>query len=75
MLDKSKRKLWEDLNEKYKEYMMNADEIWNNIYEELVCYFESKKKDRARHQKINQNLSWRYGWENKNKIICKIYIL
>jgi hypothetical protein len=48
MKDIEKRKLWEELNDKYKEYMMDRDEIWNDVYCELIKFLKIIKK--TKHQ-------------------------
>jgi superfamily II DNA/RNA helicase len=44
MKDETKRKRWEEVCEKYKEYMMDNDEIWNTNCNNLINYFETNKK-------------------------------
>ncbi|ATZ80338.1 DEXDc helicase [Bodo saltans virus] len=44
MKNNTKRKTWEELCEKYKEYMMDYNELWYNTYDELIKYFETNKK-------------------------------
>jgi hypothetical protein len=35
---------WSDILENYKKYLMDDDEVWNNKYDELIDFFEKKKK-------------------------------
>jgi hypothetical protein len=42
--DKIRRSLWDDLNEKYKYYMFDINDVWNNNYEDLMQYIEINKK-------------------------------
>jgi hypothetical protein len=53
MQDEKKIDLWKDLNDKYKEYMINRDELWNNTHDELIHYLKNKKKNQAVYQKMH----------------------
>ena len=44
MVNKSRRKKWEEMNEKYKSYMKNLDEIWDDNYNKLVLFLDKYKK-------------------------------
>lgn len=44
MKDIDKRNKWEELNEIYKEYLLNIDEAWYKSYDELSKYLDIKKK-------------------------------
>jgi superfamily II DNA or RNA helicase len=54
MKDNYKRLKWEELNEKYKEYMMNFDEIWYQIYNDIIQFIEKYEK---RPNKESKNIT------------------
>jgi hypothetical protein len=51
MKDLDKREKWEELNEKYKEYMMNFDELWYQTYDNVIQFIEKYKKRPTQHSK------------------------
>jgi predicted helicase len=66
-----KRKLWEELNKKYKEYIFDPDEIWNNNYDRLIIFFEDKKKRPNNNSKDTTEKKLGNWISDQKKKLCK----
>ena len=49
MKTEEKRNLWEDFVEKYKEYFIDNDEVWNTKFEEVKKFIDENKKKPSCH--------------------------
>ena len=54
MKDNEKRKKWDELLEKYKEYFKSDDEIWYDNYNEVVAFIELNKRRPSSKSKLSE---------------------
>jgi hypothetical protein len=56
---------WMNFINEHKDYFMNANEIWNNKYGELILFFETNKR-KPNYNSKNKNEKTLYIWISKN---------